>query len=306
MINYFLAATVVAAIPLLYGALGAIVSEKSGLLNLGVEGVMIIGAISSYLLALKTGSIILAIFGGMFFGILFNLIFGVLTITLKANQSVTGLTLATFGVGLANTLGRPYANIAIADNVIAFLAPYKIPLLGDIPFIGSILFNQSFMVYLAYILVVILTVLFKWSKWGLYLKAVGENPAASDSVSINVTKIRYYAVIISGAIIALGGEFLSLAYLTKWQPSITMGRGWIAVALVIFAAWKPLRALLGSLLFGGLMIIQFYFKLPISSYFIVMLPYLFTIIILVFLSSGKKSRTKPPAALGLPYYRETR
>ena len=306
MIVYFLAATVVAAIPLLYGALGAIINEKSGLLNLGVEGIMIIGSISSYLIALKTGNVGLAILGGMFFGVLTNLIYGFLTITLKANQSVTGLTLATFGVGLANTLGRPYANISIPQNVIAFMAPSKIPLLGDIPYLGPILFEQSILVYFAYILVIVLTVLFKWSKWGLYLKAVGEDAAVADSVSIDVTKYRYLAVVFSGAIIALGGEFLTLVYLTKWQPSITMGRGWIAVALVIFAAWKPTRALLGSLLFGGLMIVQFYFQLPISSYFIVMLPYVFTIIVLVFLSNSKKEQSKPPAALGTPFFRETR
>ena len=306
MIVYFLAATVVAAIPLLYGALGAIINEKSGLLNLGVEGIMIIGSISSYLIAVKTGSVALAFLGGMFFGVLTNMIYGFLTITLKANQSVTGLTLATFGVGLANTLGRPYANLSIPQNVIDSLAPVKLPLLGDIPYLGPILFDQSFLVYLAYLLVIILTILFKWSKCGLYLRAVGENAAVADSVSIDVVKYRYLSLVYSGAIIALGGEFLTLVYLTKWQPSITMGRGWIAVALVIFAAWKPLRALLGSLLFGGLMIIQFYFALPISSYFIVMLPYVFTIIVLVFLSNSKKEQSKPPAALGTPYFRETR
>jgi len=306
MIVYFLAAAVIAAMPLLYGALGAIVNEKSGLLNLGVEGIMITGAISSYLIAINTENAILSLLGGMLCGIAVNMIYGFLTITLKANQSVTGLTLATFGVGLANTLGRPYANVFIPDSVISFFAPIKVPLLAEIPFVGEILFNQSILVYLAYVLTVVLFVLFKWSKWGLYLTAIGDNPAAADSVSIDVEKMRYLSLIISGAIIALGGEFLALGYLKIWQPSITMGRGWIAVALVIFSTWKPLRAFVGSLLFGGLMIIQFYFTLPISSYFIVMLPYLFTIIVLVVLSSSKREKTKPPTSLGVPYYRETR
>jgi len=306
MTTYFLAAAVVAAMPLLYGALGTIISEKSGLLNLGVEGIMIIGAISSYLLAVETGSVVLALFGGMLCGVLINMIYGFLTITLKANQSVTGLTLATFGVGLANTLGRPYANVSIPENVIAFFAPFKLPLLADIPYLGVILFNQSILVYVAYVLTIVLFVLSKWSKWGLYLSAVGDNPAAADSVSINIEKVRYLSLVISGAIIALGGEFLALGYLKLWQPSITMGRGWIAVALVIFSTWRPLRAFVGSLLFGGLMIIQFYFTLPISSYFIVTLPYLFTIIVLVVLSSSKREKTKPPTSLGVPYYRETR
>ena len=306
MIVFFLQAAVIAAMPLLFGALGAIVNEKNGLLNLGVEGVMIIGAISSYLLAQATGSVPVALFGGMICGVLMNMIYGFLTITLKANQSVTGLTLATFGVGLANTLGRPYANVAIPANVINFFAPIKLPLLGDIPYVGPILFQQSILVYLAYILTIVLFALFSFSKWGLYINAVGNNPAAADSVSIDVVKMRYLALVISGAIIALGGEFLVLSYLKIWQPSITMGRGWIAVALVIFSAWRPLRAFAGALLFGGLMIIQFYFTLPISSYFIVMLPYVFTIITLVVLSTSKKENTKPPLALGNPYYRETR
>ena len=306
MIVYFLAAAVVAATPLLYGALGGIISEKSGLMNLGIEGIMMIGAIVSYLLAVSTGNIFLTVVGGMVAGLLANLLYGFLTITLRANQSVSGFTLATFGVGLANTLGRPYANIPIPENIASFLAPVKIPLLSSLPYIGEILFDQSILIYLAYFLTIAMFVLFRWSKIGLYLTAVGDNPAAADAASINVTKTRYLALAFSGAIIALGGEFLVLAYLRIWQPSITMGRGWIAVALVIFAAWRPLRAFVGALLFGGLMVIQFYFNLPISSYFVVMLPYIFTIIVLAVLSTSKKEKTKPPVTLGIPYFRETR
>ncbi len=306
MIEYFLTAAVVASIPLLYGALGGIISEKSGMLNLGIEGIMITGAISSYLLAMTTENIFITIIGGVLAGVLINLIYGFLTITLKANQSVTGFTLTTLGIGLANTLGRPYANISVPDKIIVFCQPIKLPLLGDIPYIGTIFFNQSIFVYFAYFLVVIIYLIFKYTKIGLYLTAVGDGPAVAESVSINVDKVRYLCVIASGAIIALGGEFLSLAYLSKWQPSITMGRGWIAVALVIFSAWKPIRAFFGSLLFGALMIVQFYFKLPISSYFVVMAPYIFTIIVLVMLSSSKKGKNKPPASLGVPHYKETR
>ena len=301
----FLAASISASMPLLYGSLGAIINEKAGLLNLGVEGIMMVGGMSAYVAARFTNNPLLAILFGLLSGVLMSLIYGFLTISLRINQSVTGLTLATFGTGLANTFGRSFIGQPISQEVAVWFNAYKIPLLGDIPIIGRLLFNQDIFVYCGYILVIGLTLLFKFSKIGLYLKAIGDHPAAADSLGINVTLWRYLSVMIGGAIMAMGGAYITLSYMEKWLTSITMGRGWIAVALVIFAAWKPIRAWLGALLFGMLSIIQFYFKLPISEYFIVMAPYIATIVVLI-LMSNKQGKNKPPLSLGIPYFRENR
>jgi general nucleoside transport system permease protein len=301
----FLIASISASIPMLFGSLGAIINEKAGLLNLGVEGIMMVGGMSAYVAARFTNNPLLAILIGMLSGVLMSLLFGFLTISLRINQSVTGLTLATFGVGLANTFGRSFIGQPISQEVAVWFNAFKIPILGDIPILGKILFNQDIFVYAGYLMVIVLTVLFKYSKFGLYLKAIGDHPAAADSLGINVTLWRYTSVMVSGAIISLGGAYITLSYMEKWLTSITMGRGWIAVALVIFAAWKPWRAWLGALLFGMLSIIQFYFKLPFSEYFIVMAPYFATIVVLI-LMSNKQGKHKPPLALGIPYFRENR
>ncbi|MDF2700260.1 MAG: putative ABC-type transport system, permease component [Haloplasmataceae bacterium] len=302
----FLQATVVAAIPLLLGTLGGISNERAGHLNLGIEGIMLVGAAGGFIGAFITNSIFLGMLIGGICGLLVSIIYAVLTVTFQANQTVTGLTLTIFGVSLGDLIARDYVGKILSDKfTIFFNNKIKIPLLGDIPFIGDVFFNQDLMVYITYLLVILLTFYFFKTKWGLYLTAVGENPASADSVSINVDLYKYNHILLSGFLCGLGGSYLSVIYMHSWQESITMGIGWISVALVIFSGWNPLKALLGALIFGSLRIVGLYFTLPISQFFIDMLPYLITIIVLVFMSKNK-AKNAPPKSLGNAYFREER
>ncbi len=303
----FLIASLISSMPILFGCLGSINSEKVGLLNLGCEGVMISGGIFGFLAGVKTDNVFIALICGMLAGVLVNLIFGFLTITLKANQNVTGLALSTFGIGLANTMGKKYVNVSLSSSFMAITkGKIAIPLLSDIPYIGNIFFNCDFMVYLAYILIIIMTIYYKKTKFGLYIDAVGEDPSVAQSVSINVDLYRYINIMLSGAIIALGGMYLSMTYLGMWHENITMGTGWISIALVIFAGWKPVRAFFGALLFAALGAARLYFEFGINEYFFKMVPYILTIVVLIFFTARKNSRIRPPKALGLPYFKEDR
>lgn len=304
----FLAACLVAGTPLLLAILGEIITEKSGSLNLGVEGMMILGALGAFSTAYYTKNPILTIIAGLLCGAIGGLIFAFLTVTLRANQTVTGLALTIFGTGFANFFGKTYVGQIVPENVKIFFAPKKIPLLGDIPFVGKILFNQSVFVYLAIIIVVITGLYVYKTKFGLTMISIGENPSAADAAGINVNLYKYSHIALGGALCGLGGAFLSIVYVPAWQESLTAGKGWIAVALVIFCKWNPFRAFLGAYIFGGLDIVGFrlqHFDIKISQYLIDMLPYLITIIILV-ISSMKKDKTFGPKALGLNYFREDR
>lgn len=304
----FLVASVIAGTPLLLAILGEIITEKSGSLNLGVEGMMILGSLGAFITAYTTKNPILTLLAGMLFGSLGALIFAFLTVSLRANQTVTGLALTIFGTGIANFFGKQYVGKIVPDNVKLFFSPKKIPLLGDIPFLGRIIFNQSIFVYLAIFITIITGIYVYKTKYGLTLSAIGENPAAADSAGIHVNIYKYIHLLYGGALCGLGGAFLSIVYVPTWQESITSGKGWIAVALVIFCKWNPFRAFLGAYIFGGLDILGFriqHLDIKISQYFIDMLPYLVTIIILV-ISSAKKDKTFGPKALGLNYFREER
>lgn len=306
MIEKFLIAVVVAAMPLLYGVLGAITGEKVGQLNLGIEGIMLVGAVTSFLTAHYTESAFWAVIMAMASGVLINLIYAVLTILFRANQTVTGLVITIFGVGLANTLGKPFTGMAIPANVAAAFEPIAIPYLSDIPWIGAALFHQDLLTYLAFATVLVLYVYFNKTHMGLNITAVGDDPMVASSVAINVLRYKFVHVLISGAITALGGAFLTLVFIDGWQENVTAGQGWIAVALVIFAGWQPIRALFGALFFGGLSMMEYYFKLEISTYFVNMLPYAFTILILLLASLRKSSQSFAPKSLGLPFFRESR
>jgi len=304
----FLAAALVAGTPLLLAILGEIITEKSGSLNLGVEGMMIMGALGAFITAYTTKNPVLTLVAGMVFGALGALIFAFLTVTLRANQTVTGLALTIFGTGIANFFGKKYVGQIIPENVKLFFAPKKIPLLGDIPYVGKILFTQSVFVYLAVLIVILTGVYVYKTKFGLTLSAIGENPAAADSAGIHVNIYKYSHIMYGGALCGLAGAFLSVVYVPTWQESITSGKGWIAVALVIFCKWNPYRVFLGAYIFGGLDILGFriqHLDIKISQYFIDMLPYLITIVILV-ISSVKKDKTFGPKALGVNYFREER
>ncbi|HEY8890053.1 MAG TPA: ABC transporter permease [Clostridium sp.] len=309
-ITTFLAAAVVAGTPLLFATLGELLTEKVGNLNLGVEGMMLMGAVIGFMAGLSTGNPILAIIAAAMAGAFGALIYSFLTITLRANQVVCGLTLTIFGTGFSSMIGKVLIGKVTPDKVKAFFVPKPIPVLSDIPFIGDIFFKHDVFVYLGYIMTLLLFIyLYKTAK-GLNTMAVGENPAAADAASINVTLYKYVNTLIGGALCGLGGAYLSLVYVPVWQENVTAGKGWIAVALVIFATWRPQRAIIGAYLFGGLDILGFRLQgipnFAISQYLIDLLPYVATIVILVVVSMKKSSKNSPPAGLSIPYFREER
>ncbi|MCM8711800.1 ABC transporter permease [Clostridium sp. SYSU_GA19001] len=306
-LGLFLHAAIVAGTPLLLATLGEILTEKAGHLNLGVEGMMLIGAVLGFLIGHNTGNPFAALIAAMAAGAFGALIYAVLTVSLRANQVVTGLTLTIFGSGLSSLLGQKVVGQSLPESIKNFFMPIKLPLLGDIPFFGEVIFKQDLFIYLSYIIVIVVGLYMYKTNAGLNLKAVGENPAAADAVSINVNLYKYVNILLGGALAGLGGAYLSLVHVPTWQENITAGRGWIAVALVIFAAWNPYKAILGSYLFGGLDIIGFRIENSfISPYFLGMLPYLVTIVILVVLSVRKSKKNSSPKSLGLAYFREER
>ncbi len=308
-ITLFLQAAIVSGTPLLFATLGEIIAEKAGNMNLGVEGMMLMGAVSGFAIGLMTKSAGLALLAAILVGALGALIYAVLTVTLRANQVVTGLTLTIFGTGFSGFLGQRMVGEVVPEAIKVIFKPLTIPILGDIPYLGRIFFQQDPFVYLGYLAAIVTGIYFYKTRLGLNMRAVGENSAAADAASINVSLYKYINILIGGALCGLGGAYLSLVYIPAWQENVTAGRGWIAVALVIFATWNPYRALIGAYLFGGLDIIGFRIQgtgVPISQYFIDMLPYLVTIIVLVVVSFRKSKENSSPKGLGVPYFREER
>jgi simple sugar transport system permease protein len=308
MVIAFLTAAIVSGTPILFATLGEILTEKSGNLNLGVEGMMLMGAVMGFVVGIKTGNPILAILAAAFAGAFGALIFGFLTIGLRANQVVTGLTLTIFGTGFSSLVGKPLMGEVVPETIKNFFGTMNVPLLSKIPFLGPIFFTHNIFVYFGYVCAIVMGIYFYNTRKGLNLIAVGENPGCADAASINVNLYKYVHVLIGGALCGIGGAYLSLVYIPSWQENITAGRGWIAVALVIFAAWNPYKAIFGAFLFGGLDIIAFRFEVLthyVSLYFIDTLPYLVTIVILV-ISSIKNNKNAGPQGLGQPYFREER
>lgn len=305
----FLSAAVVAGTPLLLATLGETITEKAGNLNLGIEGMMLMGAVMGFITAFTVKNPLLALLAAILAGALGSLIYAFLTVSLRVNQEVSGLALTTFGTGFAGFLGQKYVGMVIPNNVKAAFANVKIPLLGDIPFIGEILFNKDPIVYLSYFIVIAVGIYLYKTKKGLNLRAVGENPAAADAAGINISLYKYVNILIGGALCGLAGAYLSLVYIPAWQDNVVAGRGWIAVALVIFVTWNPYKAIAGAYLFGGLDILGFRlqkFELNIPQYFLDMLPYAVTILILVIASVKKSRKNLPPQSMGVPYFREDR
>ncbi|MBW9172879.1 ABC transporter permease [Clostridium estertheticum] len=309
-ITTFLAAAVVAGTPLLFATLGELLTEKVGNLNLGVEGMMLMGSVIGFMAGVSTGNPIIAMIAAAIAGGFGALVYAFLTISLRANQVVCGLTLTIFGTGFSSMVGKNLIGQVTPNTIKNFFVPIRIPIIGHIPFIGDIFFNHDMFVYFGYIMTILLFIyLYKTAK-GLNTMAVGENPAAADAASINVSLYKYVNTLIGGALCGLGGAYLSLVYVPAWQENVTAGRGWIAVALVIFATWKPQKAIIGAYLFGGLDILGFRLQgLPgfeISQYLIDLLPYVVTIVILVIVSMRKSGKNSPPAGLSVPYFREER
>lgn len=295
--------------PILYATVGETITEKCGNMNLGVEGVMLIGAVMGFITGYRSGNPILALLAAGIAGSLAALLFGFLTISLRCNQTVTGLTLSIFGGGFANFVGNSYMGSRLPDSVLNVFSTLKVPLLGDIPVIGEIFFQQNILVYASYILIVLAAVFMNRTNAGLNLKIIGENPGTADSLGINVTKYKYLSVLVSGFLCGIGGAYICLVTIPTWQNNIVGGKGWIAVTLVIFTNWNVKNDFLGALLFGVLTILGIYlqkYNLPISQYFFDMLPYLMTILIMCVGAFNKKRRIGEPAGLGAAYFRESR
>ncbi len=288
--------TLRAATPLILAALGELVTEKSGVLNLGVEGMMLIGAVAGFIVTVVTGNIYLGLLIALVSGIAIALIHAVLTITIGANQVATGLALTIFASGLSAFVGADYVGKTITG-----LQPLGIPILKSIP-----LLNQDFIVYSSIILVILVWWFLRKTRLGLVLRSVGESPEAADALGLPVVRVRYFAVMFGGAMAGLAGGYLSLAYTPLWAENMTAGRGWIAIALVVFATWKPIRILLGAYLFGGVSAIQLIVQglgVDISPYLLSALPYLATILVLVIISrDATRIQLGAPASLGEPFH----
>ncbi len=292
-----------AATPLVFAAIGELVVEKSGVLNLGVEGMMLLGAVAAFAVALTSGSATLGILAGATAGAALALVFALLTQTLLANQVASGLALTIFGIGVSALIGRSFVGVPL-DR----LPQLDLPGISDLPIVGPLLFGHDALVYLS-ILAIPATIWFlERSRAGLVLRAIGENHSAAHALGHPVIKVRYLALLFGGAMAGLGGAYLSLAYTPMWAENMTAGRGWIALALVVFATWRPGRMLLGAYLFGGITVAQLHiqgFGFDIPSQFLSMLPYLATIAVLVAISAdGGRARLNAPASLGRIFYPE--
>lgn len=309
----FLQIAVQGGTPLLFGTLGGIMNEKVGHLNLGVEGMMMLGACMGYWAALKTESAIVAILVAGLAGTICALIYAVLTVTFRTNHTVTGLVTTIFGTGLANFIGKSLSTQTLSREFTEQLAAVKIPVLSEIPILGEMLFNQSIYVHIAILCAVLIYVYMKKTSLGLKMRMIGENPGAADASGINITLYKYVHILIGGFLSGLGGAYITLVYVPVWTESVTGGQGWIAVALVIFSIWSPIKAIFGAYFFGMLRGLGFKLQnvaIPligtIPSQFLDMVPYIVTILALVFMTLRKKKENQGPAALGMPYFREDR
>ena len=293
-----LAGTIAAATPLIFAGLGELVAERTGVINLGVEGMMLVGAIAGFAFAAHyEASVASALLVGALAGIFMSLIFAFFTLSLSTNQSACGLALTIFGIGISAFIGQNYVSMALPG-----LQNMNIPGLADIPFIGPVLFQQNYVVYLSILAFAVIWWVLAKTRLGLLLKAVGESPESAHAMGYNVLAIRYCAVLFGGAMAGVGGAFLSTVYTPMWIENMVAGRGWIAIALVVFATWKSTRLMLGAYLFGGVTILQFHAQalgLKVPNELLSALPYVATIVVLVIISRDKKLlKMNLPASLG--------
>ena len=300
MLEAILLTIVTAATPLLLAAIGELVVEKSGVLNLGVEGMMVMGAVAGFAVTVTTGSPFLGVLGGAVAGVLVSLIFAFVTLTLVANQVASGLALTLFGLGLSGLIGEGF----VGQPGIKLQSLY-IPGLTELPFVGKLLFGQDILVYLSFASVFGVSWFLNRTRGGLILRAVGDNHASAHALGYPVIGVRYLAVMFGGAMAGLGGAYMSVAYTPLWVENMTAGRGWIALALVVFASWLPWRAVFGAYLFGTVTVLQFHAQalgIGIPSQFLSMLPYLATVVVLVAISGNRRATLfNTPASLGKPF-----
>ena len=300
LLTAFLVSLILAATPLLLAAVGELVVEKAGVLNLGVEGMMLGGAIAAFAIAHETGQPSAGIAAGLLVGVGLSLMFAFITLTLQANQTATGLALTIFGRGLSALLGAGYVGIPAP-----ILPKLYIPGLSDIPVLGPVVFSQDFLVYLSLALLGVVAFCLRRTHLGLIIRAIGDSHDAAHSLGYSVLLVRYVAVMFGGALAGLAGAYMSLSYTPLWAQDMTAGRGWIAVALVTFAAWRPFWLLIGAWLFGALMYLSLYVQalgIAVPSALLSALPYIGTVIMLVLISRDRRRiRLHRPAMLGRPF-----
>jgi simple sugar transport system permease protein len=301
-IPLLLEAAVRAGTPILLAALGELLAERAGILNLGVEGMMLVGALAGFIATQQSGDPWVGAFAAVMAGMLLSGVHAFLSISLHANQVGSGLALVIFGTGLSGLLGKPFIGVPAQG-----FAPVAVPWLADVPLLGSVFFQHDVLVYVAYVLVPALWVFLYRTRLGLKIRAVGEHPRSADALGISVVAVRYGCVLAGGLAAGLGGAYLSLAYTQMWVDNMTAGRGWIALAMVIFGGWNPARTALGAYLFGGVQALQLRLQaigLAVPTYVLMMTPYAFTILALIIVSVRRDRRhLEAPMALGRAYIR---
>ena len=299
-LSVLIASLMVASVPILLAALGEMLTEKAGVLNLGVEGMMIMGAICGFIVAVGTGSPLIGFVAGAAGGAALSLLFALLTLGFLANQVATGLALTLFGMGLSALMGQGYTGIKPPATPKIDFGP-----LADIPFLGRVLFNHDWMVYFSLFMVGAAYWFITRTRGGLVLRAVGESAEAAHALGYKVARIRLGAIAFGGAMAGMGGAYISLIRVPQWTDGITAGAGWIALAIVVFASWRPVRVLIGAYLFGGITVLQLNLQAAGSSIpveYLSMAPYLVTIAVLVAISAGRGRTTDAPAALGQNFH----
>jgi simple sugar transport system permease protein len=292
----------------IFATVGEIYTERSGILNLGVEGMMLLGAFAGYATAVMTHNIFLAFLIAGLVGSLVALIHAFITITLRANQVVSGLALTMFGGGVSSFLGKGFVKMPLPESVKLWTLPIKIPLLGDIPVIGQVLFNHNIFVYISYFIPIIAWFVLSKTKWGLAIRSTGEEPLASEIMGIKVIRVRYLSTLLGGLLCGISGAYLSIVYSSLWGDGMTAGRGWITIALVIFSNWRPMYVFLGAYLFGGMEAIiprLQAFGVELSPQLLKSVPYIFTILFLLIIQL-RGTRSNMPKNLGNAYFREGR
>ncbi|MFK7891526.1 MAG: ABC transporter permease [Granulosicoccus sp.] len=294
---------ITAATPLVYAATGELVAERAGVLNLGLEGMMLVGAVCGFAAAHYTGFAVLGILAGLLAGLLMSLMFAFLVLTLQSSQVATGLALTIFGIGLSALIGKPLIGVALEG-----LPTMNIPFLSDIPVLGRVLFQHDLLVYGSFLLVAGVYWFLRHTRAGLVLRSVGDSHDSAHALGLKVIRTRYLATMFGGACAGLGGAYLSLVYTPMWSENMSAGRGWIALALVVFAVWQPFRLLFGAYLFGGITILQLHAQavgINVPSQLMSMLPYIATILVLVLISRDSgRIRRNAPACIGQPFRAE--
>lgn len=300
-----LAAAVLQGTTILYAALGEVMAERAGILNLGVEGMMLVGAVTAYGVTFTTDNAWLGLAVGAGCGVLMALLHAVVSVTLRSDQIVSGLALTIFGIGFSAFLGKPYVGSPLNDT----LQSFPIPLLSDLPYLGQIFFDHDPLVYLSYFLVPLVWYWLYRTKAGLHARAVGENPGAADAAGISVTFYQYFHTLFGGALAGMAGAHLSISVSPSWVEGMVSGRGWIAIALVVFSGWEPIKTMLGAYLFGGAQALVFRLQtvgVAVSPFLLLTLPYVLTVAVLIYASIKKKHHElDPPAHLAQAYERET-